>query len=614
MENRRIIICKGILWTLAGLAAAVATVRFVYGLGVATALSDTTPWGLWIGFDVMGGVALAAGGFVVAAIVHIFHREKYRSVARPAILTAFLGYAAVAVGLLFDLGLPWHIWHPVVFWNIRSALFEVAWCVMLYLTVLALEVSPVILERTPFQKACRLLKRLTLPIMILGIMLSTLHQSSLGSLLLIMPFRLHPLWYTSMLPELFFVSAICLGLVMVMFESSVTSWLYRRKPETETLAGLAGMAVWALGFYLVFRLVDLARLGHLGLVFQGSRESALFLLEMLMSAVVPIALFSIPPLRRSPAGIWAATGISVLGFVFNRINASGLSQVWATGELYFPSWMELSVSVGIVSAFALLFFAIQEHFPVDPEALESLEAERGRLTGATPRFSPFTQVWLGEGWRRDAKAYSLLFVIAFAAGFTWAPKTEPKVEMEARRGRGGAVLRLGVQEPFVYFEHVRHQERLGGNSSCGQCHHLHMVGDVGTPCSECHRSMYTPTDIFDHGAHVAALEGNLSCVRCHDAAAKTAFAAGKTCSECHRKDMMEPNPSAPHFAGAVAVGYREAMHGMCAPCHARKAADPALARPDLGRCGTCHNEGTAPERAYRLASGARQGSMEDSIR
>ncbi|MEJ2369159.1 MAG: polysulfide reductase NrfD, partial [Acidobacteriota bacterium] len=202
MKNNRIVVFKGILWLLTGLAAAVAVIRFVFGLGVSTALTDTTPWGLWIGFDVMGGVALAAGGFVLAALVHIFHRDRYHAAARPAILTAFLGYGAVVVGLLFDLGLPWHIWHPVVFWNIHSPLFEVAWCVMLYLTVLALEVAPVILVKTHFQRLYRFLTRLALPIMILGIMLSTLHQSSLGSMLLIMPFRVHPLWYSKLLPEL----------------------------------------------------------------------------------------------------------------------------------------------------------------------------------------------------------------------------------------------------------------------------------------------------------------------------------------------------------------------------------------------------------------------------
>ncbi len=264
--NKRIVLFKGLLWFFAGLAAAVAVARLAFGLGAATNLSDSTPWGLWVGFDVMGGVALASGGFVIAALVHIFHRDKFHAAARPAILTAFLGYGAVAVGLLFDLGLPWHIWHPMIFWNPRSPLFEVAWCVMLYLTVLALEVAPTILVKTRFTWLFRFLSRLALPIMILGIMLSTLHQSSLGSLLLIMPFRVHPLWYSSWLPELFFISAICLGICMVMFESCITSWLYKRKPETEMLAGLGKLAACALGLYFVIRMVDIFRQGKFDLI------------------------------------------------------------------------------------------------------------------------------------------------------------------------------------------------------------------------------------------------------------------------------------------------------------------------------------------------------------
>jgi Ni/Fe-hydrogenase subunit HybB-like protein len=601
MENRRIFLFKGLLWLLAGLAAAVAIVRFAFGLGASTALSDTTPWGLWIGFDVMGGVALAAGGFVIAAVVHIFHREKYHAAARPAILTAFLGYGAVAVGLLFDLGLPWHIWHPVIFWNIHSPLFEVGWCVMLYLTVLALEVAPVILERTPFQRAYRFLTKLALPIMILGIMLSTLHQSSLGSMLLIMPFRIHPLWYSHLLPELFFVSAICLGLSMVIFESSITSWLYRREPEAEMVAGLARMASFGLAFYLVFRLVDLGIQHKLGLIFAGTWESNLFIAEMLLSTGIPGALYALPRVRRSTRALWILSTCSVLGFVLNRINASGLSQVWATRTFYFPAWTEIAISVGIVSACGLVFFFIQEHFPVNPEVLESLEERRKTSAKETPKFAPFTEVWLGEGWRKSARVYSMLFVLAMAAGLTLAPKSQPFVNETAGRARGSDVLRVGAGPRYVYFDHKKHQDEMGGKDSCGLCHHLHKAGDVGTPCSECHRALYSPTPIFDHASHVAKLQGNASCAKCHGEGSPVPVTPAKTCEECHRKDMMAQNPVAKAFKASRAPSYRDAMHGMCIPCHVKKAPEAETKRPDLGRCGACHDSGTQSEKAY-LAS------------
>jgi Ni/Fe-hydrogenase subunit HybB-like protein len=614
MANRRIQVFKAILWMLAGMGAGVAIVRFALGLGVATALSNTTPWGLWIGFDVMGGVALAAGGFVVAAIVHIFHREKYHSVSRPAILTAFLGYAAVAVGLLFDLGLPWHIWHPVIFWNVHSALFEVAWCVMLYLAVLALEVSPVFFERTAYQGIYRFLRRLTLPIMILGIMLSTLHQSSLGSLMLIMPSRLHPLWYTPMLPELFFVSAICLGLTMVMFESSITSWLYRRKPETEMLAGLARMAAVGLSAYFIFRVADLAAQGKTPLFLQGTWERNLFIVEMLMSSLLPILLFSIRKVRYSATGIWIASSLSVLGFVLNRVNASGLGQVWATGDFYFPSWMEFAISLGLVSAFALVFFFIQEHFPVDPEALIDIEESRAAALRETPRFPVFTQVYLGQGWRRNAKAFSLLFILTVSAGLTMTPKGEPAVEIPTRRARGGDILLVGSKDHFVYFDHKKHQDRVRTSASCAVCHHLHKARDVGTPCSECHRELYTATNIFDHSAHVSALDGNESCNQCHVVAGGALLASVKTCQDCHRKDMMAPNPTVKSFVQVSASSYQQALHGMCITCHARHANDPGVNRPNLARCGTCHNEGTATEKAYQLAQNLTPGEDDHGSR
>jgi len=234
---------KTFLWGVLGVLAAVTFGRFNGGLGVTTDLSDAAPWGLWIAFDVMAGVALAAGGFVLAATVYIFRLEKYRPFVRPAILTAFLGYAAVAVGLMYDLGLPWRIWHPVAFPQHHSVLFEVAMCVMLYLTVLSLEFLPVVLEhrffdRPLFRMLRNVLKKVAIPLVIAGIVLSTLHQSSLGSLFLITPYRVDPLWYSPIIWVLFFVSAIALGLMMVTLESFVSAWLFGHRLRMERLSGL----------------------------------------------------------------------------------------------------------------------------------------------------------------------------------------------------------------------------------------------------------------------------------------------------------------------------------------------------------------------------------------
>ncbi|MEK7448726.1 MAG: NrfD/PsrC family molybdoenzyme membrane anchor subunit, partial [Planctomycetota bacterium] len=205
-----------ILLFLILLGAVMAVYRFAKGLGASTNLSDTFPWGLWIGVDVLSGVALAAGGFTIAAAVYIFNLKKYHPILRPAILTAFLGYMVVIVALLFDLGKPYNIWHPMVMWQPHSVMFEVGWCVMLYSTVLALEFSPAALEKFKMDGLLKIIKVVTIPLVIAGIILSTLHQSSLGSLFLIVPDKLHSIWYTPLLPVMFFVSAVMVGLAMVI--------------------------------------------------------------------------------------------------------------------------------------------------------------------------------------------------------------------------------------------------------------------------------------------------------------------------------------------------------------------------------------------------------------
>jgi Ni/Fe-hydrogenase subunit HybB-like protein len=606
--NRRIQIFKGILWFIVGLAAAVTVVRFTRGLGTTTALSDTTPWGLWVGFDVMGGVALAAGGFVVAAVVHIFHREKYAAAARPAVLTAMLGYAAVAVGLLYDLGLPWNIWHPTIYWNPRSPLFEVAWCVMLYLTVLILEFMPVAFERTRFRKVYRFFLVLQLPLIILGIMLSTLHQSSLGTLMLIMPFRLHPLWYTSMLPELFFVSAICLGLAVVIFESTITAWLYRREPETEMLAGLGRLAAFGLAFYTAFRLVDLGRQGKLGLIFEGGSASTLFLVEMGLCTLVPLVLFAIPRVRRNPNGVFVASLLCVVGFVLNRINTSGLAQVWATGSDYFPFWTEFVVSFGIVAGFALVFLFIQEHFPVDSQIQESQEQLRRLQLFELPRFDRMSRIWLGDTTFAARRVNSVLFVVAFAVGLALVP-WHPLVEATpVERARGKDVIRVGYPIGTVQFPHADHVKRLGPEA-CGTCHHLNMPGDEGTPCSQCHRDMYLPTVIFDHGFHVGALGQNASCEQCHAAGEPKGAATAKVCAECHRKDMMDARASVKEFEHLEAPAMRQAMHRVCIDCHRKEVDNPKVDKPDLFRCANCHRTPIPHRQEIREATEEASGSL-----
>jgi len=258
-----------ILSTLAVLTLPVFIHRYVNGLGAISNLSDGRPWGLWISFDLYCGVALAAGGFTLAGAVYIFGWEKYHPVVRPAILTAFLGYQLVILALLVDLGQPWYIWHAIINWNIHSPLFEVAVCVMTYTAVLALEFSPAVFEQLNWHVPLRIIRAIQIPLVIAGIVLSTLHQSSLGSMLLMMPETLNALWYTPVLPLFFLLSAIAVGPAVVIFESTLSTKAFGHKLDLDILSGLGRAIPYILGLYLLLKLVDLLVAGELGLLFSG---------------------------------------------------------------------------------------------------------------------------------------------------------------------------------------------------------------------------------------------------------------------------------------------------------------------------------------------------------
>jgi Ni/Fe-hydrogenase subunit HybB-like protein len=579
---------KTALWAIVGLTASVAITRFVFGLGAATNLNDATPWGLWIGFDVLGGVALAAGGFVITAIVYIMKREEFRPLVKPAVLTAFLGYLAVIVGLLFDLGLPWNIWHMIVFWNPHSPLFEVGWCVMLYTAVLLLEFSPVPLEKARrYAKIRNFLMRFRFPLVLLGIMLSTLHQSSLGSLFLIMPFRLYPLWYSNILPILFFVSAIGLGLAMITVESLVSGYLYKRKLETALLSGILKAAFWVLGLYLVIRFVDILVTGKFPLIVSGSWESILFIVEISIAAIIPMILFGIPKVRRNPAGQWIGASLVVLGMVLNRINVGGLTMLRATGDIYIPSWMEVTVSAGVVSLATLLFlfsiekFKVWEVPPIDPED------DPHKL----PEFDRSSEVWLGNPRVSARTKYSMAFIIAVSLGFALIPgekiQSDGMPTVTADKARGGEQLFIdGNRDSYgVLFDHKKHVDKNGGDQSCALCHHMNMPMDKQSGCYECHSNMYSNAAAFDHRWHRSDVRANLTCGDCHSAGAERTKDTAEKCDHCH-KDLV-PEGSLIKIDSYSAPSYVDAFHTLCIDCHRIKARE-IDDKKDLPLCKTCH--------------------------
>jgi len=356
--------------------------RIFYGLGGSTNLSDQFPWGIWIAFDVMCGVGLAAGGFTLVAMVHIFRIERYQPVLRPAILTAFLGYTLVVVGLLYDLGHPERLWHPLVMWNPRSVMFEVAWCVTLYTTVLFLEFLPVVFEKFGLHKPLEWIHRISVPLMILGVLLSTLHQSSLGSLFLIVPEKLYPLWYSPILPLLFFVSSIAVGLAMTIFESWHSSRAFGRALELPLLASMARVLAVILSVYLWIRFLDLSHRHVFGLLTQNRIETWLFALEIALMAVPTVLLYQ-AGIRMRPGALYACSVMVVFGFIANRLNVGTTGLEAGSGTHYVPRWSEIAITLSIVAAGFAIFRAVAQYFPIfeahshekAPAEMEETEAD-----------------------------------------------------------------------------------------------------------------------------------------------------------------------------------------------------------------------------------------------
>jgi len=371
-----------ILLFFMGTGAVFAGFRFLQGFGSVTNLSKAYPFGIWIAFDVACGVALAAGGFTTAAIVEIFGRDKYHALVRPAILTAFIGYFLVGLAVFFDLGKYYNIWHALVYWNGTSVLFEVAWCVMLYLTVLGIENLPNVVEQfkgrvalpgrlallnRPAEwllgKADLFCKKTMAFFVIAGVVLSFGHQSSLGTMMLIAPYKLHELWYTPLSPLLFLTSAVSVGIPMVIFEGTLAAKFFGRKPETGLLSGIARYVPLFLGTYLILRLGDLAYRGVLPRAFDGSVQGWSFLVEFSLFAV-PYFLLKRRSVRQDGRKLFLCACSVICAVVLNRFNVFLIGMDMGQGWTYFPSVGEFAVTFAFLAFGVLLYKIAVNYLPI----------------------------------------------------------------------------------------------------------------------------------------------------------------------------------------------------------------------------------------------------------
>ncbi len=594
------------LLILMGIGFSFGITRLFLGLGSVTNLDDRNPWGIWIAFDVACGVALAAGGFLTAALVEIFGRRKYRPLLRPALLTAFLGYLWVAIALLFDLGRYWNAWRPLFNWQGNSVLFEVGMCVTFYLVVLLIELSPSILEGLQDRIAedgwgAAMLRRLERPIatlhswvhvvlpifIVAGVVLSIMHQSSLGTLMLISTTKLSALWDTSILPLLFLLSALMVGFPMVILESIYANISFGRKAEMHLLTPLARVIPVFLALYGVVKIGDLL-VRHRQIDFLDNPAATISLIvEILVGVVAPFALLLSTAVRRSIGWLFFAVALIIFGVILNRINVFlvGYTPPY-TDVAYFPSVGEIAMTIAIVSSILFCYRLLVTFFPILPGYVPATPAQLALLREERARTVSPQWTWLIRGTAIAVLfGFVLTYFLVHRSAFVAAQRTVAEVQ------RVRAAEPVHVEAPSVSyllrpldyrnfylldnpllnavsddyepvgFAHRIHDELTRGD--CGVCHHRHSMDDddrIGMDIAELHDDI----DVYIGGA----------CASCHE---DLADRPPQSCARCHGLPNEEDFPAR--------LGLKGAYHRQCIGCHERHMR-PA---PAPTECNSCHH-------------------------
>lgn len=359
-SKKRVPLAIMILGAFVVLGVVSMMVRWFGGLGTATNLSDTRPWGLWISFDVFV-MALSGAAFTMAAVVNIFHLEKYRFMMRIALLGGLVGYLVAAAALTVELGRPERVWHFLVYWNVHSPLFEVGMCVMSYLAILTIEFIPLLLQKYNLKKMHQIIHVIEIPIVIAGITLSTGHQSSLGSLYLILPGKLHTLWHTPALPVIFFLSAVTAGVGMVILQGMVGNRIFGWNIKKDIFLGMAKGLTLALSLLLVVKAGDLFLSGDWRLIFEGSNQSRMFIMENVFGYAMPLAILLVPKFRKSLPWVFRASVMSVIGLLLHRFN---VSYTGLAGAPYTPHFWEIASTLGLLATSQILYWLAVTKLPI----------------------------------------------------------------------------------------------------------------------------------------------------------------------------------------------------------------------------------------------------------
>jgi Ni/Fe-hydrogenase subunit HybB-like protein len=620
---------KDILWFFIFFGLVAGIFRLWFGLGATTNLTDSVPWGLWKVLNMIAGVALSTCGFTIGFLVYVLKIEKFKPLVKPAILVAFLGYGSSCFALLFDIGQPYRFLHPLFMWNEHSFLFEVFWCVMLYFSVTFIELMPNILEKYKLKKTVGFLHKITIGIVIIGISLSTLHHSSLGSLFLITPYRLSELWYSSLLPVYFFTSAAGCGIMFLIFVKILYSKLYnpvsifgehtngkapvvcsinRNDGKSATkeygkdmsmLSSLGIVGASLLAIYLILKIYDLIRLNLFDTLLAGTWESWIYILELLLTTVLPIVLIIIKKSWRSPYGLGIAAFSASLGLALNRLDVGIIGYFRDAGSAYFPSLTEWALSFGVIAAAALVFLFVAENFSIFDEQWKIYKINKGIFKTSFDSISRVWQATLQSGLQRTTIIGVFVIPIAFVLMYPQY-KGDKRINVVPASGlntvRSILIINANTPGMSTQFPHLKHQETLGKEKSCIECHHMSLPNDKSTPCSRCHCKMFEKTIIFNHKIHksrVAAkrqISGlnpeNKTCVICHSPGLPKDINSAVGCMECHNENMNVADTLNLPKQFLYANSYFDVMHKRCIVCHQER--KQQVNKPNLDQCSNCH--------------------------
>ena len=339
-------------------------IRFFYGLGASTNLSDEVPWGLWMGFNILSGVVLASGGFTICAIYYIFNIKLFKPAIRSSILVAYISYLLVIIALVYELGRPEKIFNIIVLWNPRSVLFEVAWCVILYTIVLTLEFGPTIIEKFKGLKTSKILQLINLPLVIAGAILSILHQSSLGALYLIVQGKLYELWYSSLLPIFFFISSLTVGCAIIIIISQTILKKSKKELELDLLINLTKFMVVLIIINIIVKIFDLVDRDVFSLIIKNRVETYFYWSEVITGLLIPLILFSVKTFRENKNGLFLISLFTIIGVIINRMNVSIIGFRAFSEVTYFPSFEEIIITMMLVTiGFITLKFSMK-YLPV----------------------------------------------------------------------------------------------------------------------------------------------------------------------------------------------------------------------------------------------------------